>query len=148
VLAQFAKLEGVTPAERLRTLIRKMGDPPVLEGTARTWTYLAAEAEKPLDLVLPRAPQDWPTFLRFMTALGVPRPLAESYWAWAVILTRKARIKAAMRLHEAYLAILVDAFTAEHVSPARRAEIRSLRAAAEGYVSVVASKTIDTVTAP
>lgn len=143
VQTQFAKLEGTSLTDRLRTLIRKMGDPPVLENTARTWTSLTAEVEKPLDLVLPRAPQDWVTFQRFMAALDVPRPMAESYWAWAVILTRKARIRAAMRLHEAYLAILVDAFTAEHVSPARRADIRALRATAEGYVSAIASRTIE-----
>jgi len=143
VQTQFAKLDGGNGAERLRTLVSRMGPPTVLEGTARAWTHLAAEVEKPLDLVLPRAPQDWETFRRFMTALGVPQPLAESYWAWAVILTRKSRIKAAMRLHEAYLSILVDAFSAEHVSPARRADIRALRATAEGYVSVVASRKIE-----
>ena len=144
VQTQFAKLEGATPTERLRTLIRKMGEPLVLENTARTWTNLTAETEKPLDLVVPRAPQEWSTFRRFMAALDVPGPMAQSYWAWAVILTRKSRIRAAMRLHEAYLAILVDAFTAEHVSAARRADIRALRATAEGYVSTVASRTIET----
>jgi hypothetical protein len=143
VRQRFGMLEGSTGAERLRTLVRKMGAPAVQEGTARAWTHLAAEVEKPLDLVLPRAPQEWPTFQRFMAALGVPLPLAESYWAWAVVLTRKTRIKAAQRLHEAYLAILVDAFTAEHVSPARRADIRALRASAEGYVSVVANRVIE-----
>lgn len=143
VRRQFGMLEGSTGAERLRTLVRKMGAPVVQEGTARAWTHLAAEVEKPLDLVLPRAPQEWSTFQRFMAALGVPLPIAESYWAWAVLLTRKARIKAAQRLHEAYLAILVDGFTAEHVSPARRADIRALRASAEGYVSVVASQVIE-----
>lgn len=146
VQAQFLLLEGDMPTQKLRTLIQRMGEPFVLEGTARTWTHLAAEVEKPLDLVLPRAPQERATFDRFMRALSVPAPLAASYWAWAVILTRKARIRAAQRLHEAYLAILVDTFTAEHVSPARRADIRSLRATAEGYVSSVVTTALETVT--
>lgn len=140
VQTRFERLDGESQRDKLRTLVREMGEPPVLEDTARNWVHLDAEALKPLDLVLPRAPRDHETFLRFMTVLGIPGPIAESYWIWAVILTRKSRIRAAVQLHEAYLAILVDSFTAEHVSAARRVDIRGLRASAEAYVSVVASR--------
>jgi hypothetical protein len=117
-------------------------DDLVLPSTIAYWVHLEDQLSLPLEEVTPHAPQHWSTFERFMTALGVARPLAERYWNWAVIHTRSNRLKAAHRLHDAYLGVLISPHAGEAENPTHVADIRALRAAAEGFVAHIRSKSI------
>ena len=143
VQRRFGAFSGLTKTARLEQLVAAMARPDVSIERANRWVSLETEQYKPLDIVVPRAPRDHATWKAFMTALSVPDDLAAHYWWWAVIATRKGRIRAALQLHEAYVSILVDPLTAAHVAPERRADIRSLRRAAEGHVTTVIDKIID-----
>lgn len=145
VQRRFGALTGLTKTARVEQLLAAMARPGVSFDRANRWVSLETEQYKPLDIVVPRAPRDHATFKAFMRALSVPDDLAAHYWWWAVIATRKGRIRAALQLHDAYVSILVDPLTADHVAPERRAEIRSLRRAAEGHVTTVIDKVIDEV---
>lgn len=123
----------------LRTTV---GEREVSEEGVRYWVDLDTQLLLPLEEVTPHAPQDWPTFQRLMNALGVATPIAQRYWNWAVIATRSSRLKAAHRLHEAYLGILISPHAAEADNPKRIADIRALRASAEGFVAKIQSKTM------
>jgi hypothetical protein len=115
-------------------------DDPVAQESLRYWLDLEDQLSLPLEEVTPHAPQRWSTFERFMTTLGVSRPVAERYWNWAVIHTRSNRLRAAHRLHEAYLGILIAPHAGEAENPERIADIRALRAAAESFVARIRSK--------
>jgi hypothetical protein len=104
------------------------------------WVDLESQFALPLEEVTPHAPRHWETFERFMTALGLPRVVAERYWHWAVIHTRSNRLSAALRLHDAYMGILIAPHAAEAENPKRLTDIRALRTAAEGFVSRIRSK--------
>lgn len=145
VQRRFGALTGLTKTARVEQLLAAMARPDVSFDRANRWVSLETEQYKPLDIVVPQAPRDHATFKAFMRALSVPDDLAAHYWWWAVIATRKGRIRAALQLHDAYVSILVDPLTADHVAPERRAEIRSLRRAAEGHVTTVIDKVIDEV---
>lgn len=126
-------------AEQMNRLGTGSGD-EVAPDTVRYWVDLDEQLALPLEEVTPHAPQQRATFDRFMMALGVPNAIAERYWHWAVIHTRSNRLRAAHRLHDAYLGILVAPHAAEAENPKRVADIRALRAAAEGFVSRIRSK--------
>ena len=49
---------------------------------ARYWVDLDQELEKAAHDVVPHAPQDRETFLRFTAALGIGTSLAENFWLW------------------------------------------------------------------
>jgi hypothetical protein len=131
--------------EHLAALINQLRKQPqdleVSPETIRYWVDLDEQLSLPLEEVTPHAPQQWPTFERFMTALGVSNTLAERYWNWAVIHTRSNRLRAAHRLHEAYLGILISPHAAEAENPKRVEDIRALRSAAEAFVSRIRTKT-------
>lgn len=129
-------------ASRINALRTAPSEREVSEENVRYWVDLAEELSRPLEEVTPHAPQDHPTFLRFAAALGLSAQLAESYWQWAVIGTRSTRLRAAHRLHEAYLGILISPHSAESEHPQRVADIRALRAAAEGFVTRVSNASI------
>lgn len=137
VLARFATLPGDTGAARLRELCQKMGAPAVSTATARYWIDLEEQQMKPLHEVVPHAPQDRLTFLRFTDALGISKQLANTFWAWAVIAQRSSRLKAGAAFHDAYKGILTDEHSAFAASKDRAGEIRKLRAIADEYVSTV-----------
>jgi hypothetical protein len=139
VRKRFAAFLGATPGERLRALCAKMGEPAVHAGTARYWIDLDGEADKPLHEVVPHAPQDRETFMRFTQALGISPELATRFWAWAVIAQRSSRLRAGAAFHDAYKGILTDEHSALAANRGRAAEILALRAAADEYVSAVAS---------
>jgi hypothetical protein len=145
----FSKIPGVSDRARRQELARLVNDlrgapseREVNEENIRYWVDLADELNLPLQEVTPHAPQDQPTFLRLTAALGIAAPLANYYWQWAVIGTRSNRLKAAHRLHDAYLGILISPHSAESEHPRRVADIRALRAAAEGFISRVSNKTM------
>lgn len=144
----YAKVPGNTDRtkrEHLATLINNLrkhpSDPEVSPDNIRYWTDLEEQLAMALEEVVPHAPQQWSTFERFMTALGVSASLAERYWNWAVIHTRSNRLQAAHRLHNAYLGILISPHAAEADNPKRIADIRALRAAAESFVARIRNKT-------
>ena len=89
--------------------------------------------------VVPHAPQDRETFMRFTNALGIGVELASRFWAWAVIAQRSSRLRAGAAFHDAYKGILTDEHSALAVNRERAAEIRALRTAAGEYVSAITS---------
>jgi hypothetical protein len=151
VLKLFSTLPGFSArakrlelAKRINTQPRLAGDREASEENVRYWVDLERELQLPLEEVTPRAPQDMAMFLRFTHALGIAAPVAQHFWRWAVICTRSNRLKAAHRLHEAYMGILIAPHAAEAENPRRLEDIRALRAAAEGFVSRIRSKTLVT----
>lgn len=145
----YSKLPGTSERARrqhlaglINGLRTSSSEREISDDAVRYWVDLEDQLLLPLEEVTPHAPQDWPTFQRLMAALGISAPLAQRYWNWAVIATRSSRLKAAHRLHEAYLGILISPHAAEAENPKRVADIRALRAAAEGFVAKIESKTM------
>lgn len=141
VLERFAQVSGSSEAEKLALVVEKMGMPEVSVQRASYWINLRDQIDAHLHEVIPHAPRDWITFAAFMKALGIGDVLAARFWTWAVIAQRASRHRAAINFHEAYRGILVDAYAAQSDNPERAGEIRSLRAAAENFVSVVRART-------
>lgn len=136
--SRFAALPGDSRMDRLRHLVAEMGEPRVSPGTARYWISLEQELEKELHEVVPHAPQDRDTFLRFTAALGIGQRLAESFWRWAVVAQRSHRLRSAIVFHDAFRGILTDPHAALAENVDRTDEIRALRSMAEGHVATVA----------
>ena len=135
---RFAKVEGGTVAERLRNVVATMGAPMVSPDTARYWVDLDQELDKAAHDVVPHAPQDRETFLRFTAALGIGSNLAENFWLWAVVAQRSHRMRAGNLFHDAFRGILVDPHSANAENSGRSADIRALRTLAEQHVATVA----------
>ena len=137
VAARFDALPGGTVSEQLRHLVAEMGEPKVSPHTARYWINLDEELEKELDEIVPHAPHDRETFLRFTGALGIGPRLAENFWRWAVVAQRLYKMRAGNVLHDAFRGILTDPYSvlAENVDQAEK--IHALRAIAEDHVATV-----------
>ena len=124
--------------DRLRYLVAEMGEPRVSPETARYWISLELELEKDLHEVVPHAPQDRDTFLRFTAALGIGLKLAENFWRWAVVAQRSHRLRSGNVFHDAFRGILTDPHAALAQNVDRTDEIRALRSMAESHVATVA----------
>lgn len=140
VLERFDQIEGASTAEKLRTVVARMGRDDVTPERAHYWIDLEDQLEVPTAEVIPHAPSDWDTFLAFMRALQVADVLAQQFWTWAVIAQRRSRLRAALTFHDAYRGILIDSYSAQSDNPERIEEIRRLRAGAENFVSRVRHK--------
>ena len=138
VAARFDRLPGDSKSGRLRYLVSAMGDPPISPDRARYWISLDDEIEKELHEVVPHAPQDRGTFLRFTDALGIGTKLAETFWRWAVVAQRSHRVRASTVFHDAFRGILTDPHAALAENIERGEEIRALRSMAEDHVTTVA----------
>ena len=140
VLDRFQKLPGATSADRLAHVVDAMGMSGVTVQRASYWVDLDEQLDAPLPEVVPHAPRDVHTFMAFMKALSVSESIAGRYWTWAVIAQRTSRMRAAINFHDAYRSILVETYGAISDNPDRARDVRRLRAAAEGFVSVVSAK--------
>ena len=138
VVAKFGTLPGHSVSERLRHLVSKMGEPEVSPHTARYWVSLDQELEKELEDVVPHAPHDLETFLRFTGALGIGVRLAENFWRWAVVAQRSHRMRVGNIFHDAFRGVLTDPHAALAENAGRAEEMRTLRVIAEEYVVTVA----------
>ena len=137
VAACFDALPGGTVAEQLRHLVEQMGEPNVSTNTARYWISLDKELEKDLDDVVPHAPHDRETFMRFTGALGIGTKLAENFWRWAVVAQRVYKMRAGNVLHDAFRGILTDPHSVLAENVERAEKIHALRAIAEDHVVAV-----------
>lgn len=138
VASRFAALPGHSIVDRLRHVVAEMGEPRVSLDTARYWISLEQELEKELHEVVPHAPQDRDTFLRFTAALGIGPKLAENFWRWAVVAQRSHRLRSGNVFHDAFRGILTDPHAALAENVDRIDEIRTLRFMAESHVATVA----------
>ncbi|WP_106640612.1 hypothetical protein [Allosphingosinicella vermicomposti] len=138
VAKRFAAIPEESTSGRLRVLVARMGQPAVPIERARYWIDLRDEIDKPLHEVVPHAPQDRDTFMRFTEALGIGQKLAESFWLWAVVAQRSHRMRAGNVFHDAFRGILTDPHAALASNRDRSADIRALRAMAEEHVATVA----------
>jgi hypothetical protein len=138
VAKRFAGILEDSTQGRLRVLVARMGQPVVPIERARYWIDLRDEIDKPLHEVVPHAPQDRDTFMRFTEALGIGQKLAESFWLWAVVAQRSHRMRAGNVFHDAFRGILTDPHAALASNRNRSANIRALRAMAEEHVATVA----------
>lgn len=138
VAKRFAAIAEDSTNGRLRALVARMGQPAVPIDRARYWIDLRDEIDKPLHEVVPHAPQDGDTFMRFTEALGIGQKLAESFWLWAVVAQRSHRMRAGNVFHDAFRGILTDPHAALASNRDRSADIRALRAMAEEHVATVA----------
>jgi hypothetical protein len=140
--SQVAKRFDALPEDstngRLRVLVSRMGQPAVQIERARYWINLRDEIDKPLHEVVPHAPQDRDTFMRFTEALGIGKKLAESFWLWAVVAQRSHRMRAGNVFHDAFRGILTDPHAALASNRDRSVNIRARRAMAEEHVATVA----------
>jgi hypothetical protein len=139
VAERFAELPEPSIQGKLRTLVAKMGDKSVTVERARYWIDLADEIEKPLHDVVPHAPSDRDTFMRFTSALGIGEGIASNFWRWAVVAQRSHRLRYGNVFHDAFRGILTDPHAAMASNRDRTDQIRLLRAMAEEHVAVVAS---------
>lgn len=138
VARRFGQIAGGSVNERLRTVALEMGEPRISIDTARYWVDLDEELDKPLHDVVPHAPHDQETFMRFTSALGIGSKLAESFWLWAVVAQRSHRIRAGNVFHDAFRGILTDPHAALATNRDRSDDIRALRLMAEEHVATVA----------
>jgi hypothetical protein len=141
VLKQLASIPAATPTQRLTEVIRRMTEAGANTSNARYWVDIEGELDKPLEEIVPHAPREHVTYLAFMKALGVSDTHAEHYWIWAVIAQRALRVRAALRYHDAYRAILVSPHAAQADNPQRAKDIKRIRSAAESFVGRVLVKT-------
>lgn len=138
VARRFALIPGDSVNERLRVVALQMGEPRISIDTARYWVDLDEELDKPLHDVVPHAPHDRETFVRFTAALGIGEKLAESFWLWAVVAQRSHRIRSGNVFHDAFRGILTDPHAALATNRDRTDDIRALRLMAEEHVATVA----------
>ena len=137
VTRRFAAIPGDSVNGRLRMLVASMGFPTIPVERARYWVDLNDELEKPLHEVVPHAPQDRDTFMRFTAALGIGQNLAHSFWQWAVVAQRSHRMRSGTVFHDAFRGILTDPHAAIASNSDRSADIRALRAMADEHVATV-----------
>ncbi|WP_206523280.1 hypothetical protein [Mesorhizobium sp. M5C.F.Ca.IN.020.29.1.1] len=138
VASRFSAIAGDSVNERLRVVVSLMREPRVSIETARYWVDLNDELDKPLHDVVPHAPHDRETFMRFTGALGIGPKLAESFWLWAVVAQRSHRLRSGNIFHDAFRGILTDPHAALASNRNRSDDIRALRAMAEEHVATVA----------
>lgn len=137
VLERFGQIPQASVVGKLRILVGRMGEPVVPVERARYWIDLEDEVEKASHDVVPHAPQDEDTFMRFTTALGIGEKLARTFWRWAVLAQRSHRLRYGNVFHDAFRGILTDPHAALASNRDRSVEIRTLRAMAEEHVAVV-----------
>lgn len=140
VRERFRAIPGASVSARLRALSDKMGEPRVDPAKMKYWVSLDDEADKALHDVVPHAPRDRETYLRFMTALGVSERTARRFWAWAVIEQRSVRQRVGTVLYDAYRSILVDPYGADAAQTERIAGVKAVRSAAEQFVATVTGR--------
>jgi hypothetical protein len=133
----FAAIPEPSIQAKLRTLVARMGDQSVTTERARYWIDLADELEKPLHDVVPHAPSDRETFMRFTGALGISDGMASNFWRWAVVAQRSHRLRYGNVFHDAFRGILTDPHAAMASNRDRTGQIRLLRSMAEEHVAVV-----------
>jgi hypothetical protein len=141
VVRRFSMLPGYNDTDKIRNLIDRIGDASLQVQTVKRWVDLDRQLEAALHLVVTQAPRTLEVFLKFTSALGMNRVLAERFWHWGVRAQRSFRMKAGMEFHDAYRNILTDPHAAlafagdeKHV-----AEIAKLQRLAEEHVSQVTS---------
>lgn len=137
VAERFAEIPQPSIQGKLRTLVARMGDQSVTIERARYWIDLADELEKPLHDVVPHAPGDRETFMRFTAALEIGEGMASNFWRWAVVAQRSHRLKYGNVFHDAFRGILTDPHAAMASNRDRTDQIRLLRSMAEEHVAVV-----------
>lgn len=137
VAERFAAIREPTVIAKLRSLVALMGEPAVPADTARYWIDLDREVDKPLHDVVPHAPQEEETFMRFTSALGISERMARTFWRWAVVAQRSHRVRYGNVFHDAFRGILTDPHAAMASNRDRTDEIRTLRAMAEEHVAIV-----------
>lgn len=140
VREKFLTLPGQSVSARLRVVSEKMGQPRVEPATIRYWVTLDDETDKALHDVVPHAPRQRETFLRFMTALGVSEGAARRFWAWAVIEQRSVRQRVGSVLYDAYRSILVDPHGSDASQLDRLSGVKAVRSAAEQFVATVTGR--------
>jgi hypothetical protein len=137
VADRFAAIPAPSTMAKLRSLVAAMGEPAVAPDTARYWIDLDEELEKPLHDVVPHAPQDRDTFMRFAAALDISERMAGNFWRWAVVAQRSHRIRYGNVFHDAFRGILTDPHAAVASNRDRTDQIRMLRSMAEEHVAIV-----------
>lgn len=137
VAERFAAMPEPTTIGKLRSLVAVMGEPAVPPETARYWIDLDDEIDKPLHDVVPHAPQDEITFMRFTAALGISERMAGNFWRWAVVAQRSHRVRYGNVFHDAFRGILTDPHAAMASNRDRTDQIRMLRSMAEEHVAIV-----------
>lgn len=137
VVERFDAMPGTTVIAKLRSLVTAMGEPAVPAETARYWIDLDREVDKPLHDVVPHAPQEEETFMRFTAALGISERMSRTFWRWAVVAQRSHRVRYGNVFHDAFRGILTDPHCAMASNRDRTDEIRTLRAMAEEHVAIV-----------
>lgn len=137
VAERFAALLEPTTIGKLRSLVAAMGEPAVPADKARYWIDLGDEIEKPLHDVVPHAPQDRDTFMRFTAALDIGERVAANFWRWAVVAQRSHRVRYGNVFHDAFRGILTDPHAAMASNRDRTDQIRMLRSMAEEHVAIV-----------
>ncbi|EMD82893.1 hypothetical protein [Pacificimonas flava] len=139
VAERFAAIPEPSIQAKLRTLVARMGDQSVTTERARYWIDLANELEKPLHDVVPHAPSDRETFMRFTKALEIGEGMASNFWRWAVVAQRSHRLRYGNVFHDAFRGILTDPHATMASNRDRTDQIRLLRSMAEEHVAVVDS---------
>ncbi|MGR3496583.1 hypothetical protein [Citreimonas sp.] len=137
VAERFAAMPEPNTIGKLRSIVATMGEPAVAPETARYWVDLDDEIEKPLHDVVPHAPQDEETFMRFTAALGISGRMAGNFWRWAVVAQRSHRVRYGNVFHDAFRGILTDPHAALASNRDRTDQIRMLRSMAEEHVATV-----------
>lgn len=139
VLERFSRLPGASVSAKIRSLAATMGEPKINPDNARYWVDIGAEIDKPMHEVVPHAPQDRETFMRFTAALGFNARIAENFWLWAIVAQRSHRMRSGSLFHDAFRGILTDPHAAMAQNRDRHSDIRALRLMAEDHVSMVRS---------
>ncbi|PIB90499.1 hypothetical protein CSW62_02295 [Caulobacter sp. FWC2] len=140
VRERFRDIPGQSISARLRVISERMGEPRVDPAKMRYWITLDDEVDKALHDVVPHAPRERDTFLRFMKALDVSEGTARRFWAWAVIEQRSVRQRVGSVLYDAYRSILVDPHGADASQLNRLSGVKAVRSAAEQFVATVTGR--------
>lgn len=134
-------IPGATRKDKAIEIANRMGEPDLVD-RVYDWINVERYLQEDMRLVRPHAPQTFPMFLQFMTAIGRGERAARIDWIWAVVATRSRRVSAALQFHEAYLGILVDPHAMAAENPRLADGMRSLRLLAEDFVGRVEKKTV------
>ncbi|WP_141619037.1 hypothetical protein [Myxococcus sp. AB036A] len=140
IQAKLESIPGDSLTEKARSIAERMRKTERIAPELHRvldWIRVDQYLKEDVSTVQPHAPKQLEDFLAFANAIGIREREARAFWKQSVLETRSRRLSGGLKLHKAYLHILVDPYAAEAATPSRRTDIQALRALAERYVDVI-----------
>lgn len=116
-----------------QVIVADLRDPPTSASVHR-WLDVQRQVEVPAELRVPQAPRTHTHYSAFMRALKVDETLAETFWSYAILMTRSSRIRSGFMQRQLYLSALIDPEALERQIGSESGLIEFIRNLAEQYI--------------